>query len=104
MPTRKKIPLITEDATLNIAAGKTLDVSGADVSIVGSGTAVITFPSATSTLATLTGTQTLTNKTLTLPTLTNGALNFNAPEGYLINGKISVVDTAGITVAIKTLA
>jgi len=51
-----------------------------------------------------TDTQTLTNKTLTLPTLTNGALNFNAPEGFLINGKISVVDTAGITVAIKTLA
>ena len=62
--TRKKIPLITEDATLNIAAGKTLDISGADVSIVGSGTAVITFPSTTSTLATLTGTQTLTNKTI----------------------------------------
>ena len=51
-----------------------------------------------------TDTQTLTNKTLTLPTITNGALNFNAPEGFLINGKISVVDTAGLTVAIKTLA
>ena len=69
MPTRKKIPLITEDATLNIAAGKTLDVSGADVSIVGSGAAVVTFPSATSTLATLTGTETLTNKTLTSPVI-----------------------------------
>ena len=52
MATRKKLALITEDATLNISAGKTLDVSGADVSIVGSGTAEITFPSATSTLAT----------------------------------------------------
>ena len=52
MATRFKLAKITEDATLNIAAGKTLDVSGADVSIVGSGTAVITFPSATSTLAT----------------------------------------------------
>jgi hypothetical protein len=31
-------------------------------------------------------------------------ISFNAPEGFLINGKISVVDTAGITVAIKTLA
>ena len=28
----------------------------------------------------------------------------NAPQGFLINGKISVTDTAGITVAIKTLA
>lgn len=30
--------------------------------------------------------------------------NFNAPQGFLINGKISVTDAAGITVAIKTLA
>jgi len=62
--TRKKIPLITEDATLNIAAGKTLDISGADVSIVGSGAAVITFPSTTSTLAKITditGTNSNTN-------------------------------------------
>lgn len=49
-------------------------------------------------------TQTLTNKTLTLPTFTNGSINFNAPQGFLINGKISVTDAAGITVAIKTLA
>ena len=69
MATRKKIPLITEDATLNIAAGLTLDISGADVDIVGSGAAVITFPSTTSTLATLTGTETLTNKTLTSPVI-----------------------------------
>src|ERR1035437_5425013 len=70
MATRKQIPLIPTDATLTIAAAKTLEadvnvtVSGADVSIVGSGTAVITFPSATSTLATLAGTETLTNKTI----------------------------------------
>jgi hypothetical protein len=30
-------------------------------------------------------TDTLTNKTLTLPAFTNGAINFNAPEGFLIN-------------------
>ena len=65
MSTRFKLAKITEDATLNISAGKTLDVSGADVSIVGSGTAVITFPTATSTLATLAGTETLTNKRIT---------------------------------------
>ena len=28
----------------------------------------------------------------------------NAPRGYLLNGKISVADTAGITVSLKTLA
>jgi len=64
MSVRKKIPLITADATLNIAAGKTLDISGADVSIVGSGAAVITFPSTTSTLAKITditGTNSNTN-------------------------------------------
>ncbi len=31
-------------------------------------------------------------------------LPLNAPQGFLINGKISVTDAAGITVAIKTLA
>ena len=51
MSTRFKLAKITEDATLNIAAGKTLDVSGADVSTVGSGTAEITFPSTDGTLA-----------------------------------------------------
>ena len=43
MATRKKIPLIASDANL--------DVTG-DVSIAGSGSAVITFPNTTSTLAT----------------------------------------------------
>ena len=91
MPIRKKIPLITEDATLNIAAGKTLDVSGADVSIVGSGTAVITFPSATSTLATLTGTETFTNKTLTSPVI-----------GAIINTGTLTLPTATGTVALTS--
>lgn len=50
-------------------------------------------------------TQTLTNKTLTLPTFTNGAISFNAPEGFLINGKIAPsVASNNLTVAIKTLA
>jgi hypothetical protein len=35
---------------------------------------------------------------------TDGALLVNAPQGFLINGKISVTYAAGITVAIKTLA
>lgn len=55
---------------------------------------------------TLTGTQVLTNKTLTSPTINGGVIkaNINSPQGFLINGKISVTDAAGITVAIKTLA
>jgi len=54
----------------DLAGGTTarkITLSGADVDIVGSGTAVITFPSATSTLATLDIAETLTNKTLTDP-------------------------------------
>lgn len=35
---------------------------------------------------------------------TAGAISLNAPQGFLINGKISVTDASGITVAIKTLA
>ena len=54
----------------DLAGGTTarkITLSGADVDIVGSGTAVITFPSATSTLASLDLAETLTNKTLTDP-------------------------------------
>jgi hypothetical protein len=47
------------------------------------------------------------DKTITLPDFTgtmSTVQNPFAPQGFLMNGKISVVDTAGITVAIKTLA
>lgn len=55
MATRKKIPLIDASASLAVTGS---------VTIAGSGSAVITFPSTTSTLATTTGTQELTNKTI----------------------------------------
>src|ERR1035437_11147992 len=51
----------------DLAGGTTarkLTLSGADVAVVGSGTAVITFPVSTATLATLALTETLTNKTI----------------------------------------
>jgi len=60
MAIRKKIPLIPTDATLTIGTTKTLstsvnfDVSGADVTIVGSGTNVITAPGRSFTLDNLT--------------------------------------------------
>jgi len=51
------------------------------------------------------GVETLTNKTLTNPIFTNGTINFNAPQGFLINGKIvRTVDGSGnMTVALKGL-
>ena len=46
------------------------------------------------------------NNTFTGNQIITGSLiaKLNAPQGFLINGKISVLDAAGITVAIKTLA
>lgn len=41
---------------------------------------------------------------LTWLRLSTTIIPVNAPQGFLINGKISVTDAAGITVAIKTLA
>lgn len=47
---------------------RTLGITGGNVTITGSGSATITFPSTTSTLATLDLSETFTNKTLTGPT------------------------------------
>lgn len=60
--------------------------------------------SPTGDVATITGTQTLTNKTLTLPVFTGGIIKFNAPEGFLLNGKIvPSVASNNLTVALKGL-
>lgn len=91
MAVRKKIPLIPTDSALTIAAAKTLstsvnlDVSGADVAVVGSGTAVITFPATTGTLAKLTditgtnsGTNTGDNSANTTYTIGSQTQAYNA--------------------------
>lgn len=60
-------------AVLAIAAAKTLTVSNT-MTLAGGDSSVITFPNATVTVATLTGTETLTNKTLTSPAITGATL------------------------------
>ena len=54
--------------------GLTADANEMTFAIPDVGDATITFPSVTGTLATLAGTETLTNKTLTSPILTTPAL------------------------------
>ncbi len=77
-------------ATLTIGDGKTisstvnLTVSGADITVVGSGTNTYTFPSASDTLVGRASTDTLTNKTLNSPVLVTPALGTPA-SGVLTN-------------------
>lgn len=52
-----------------------LTLSGADVAVVGSGSATVTYPASTSTLATTSLSETWTNKTLTTPILTTPQIN-----------------------------
>ena len=75
----------------DLAGGTTarkITLSGADVDIVGSGTAVITFPSATSTLATLDLAETLTNKDLSAASNTLGSANVEA-AGALMDSEVT---------------
>lgn len=64
---------------------RSITVTGGDVSMTGSGSAVITFPTSTATLATLALAETLSNKTLTAPKI--------ASSGYIAdaNGNESLM-------------
>lgn len=83
-----------------------LTLSGADVAIVGTGTAVMTFPSTSQTLVGLTTTDTLTNKTLTSPVLTTPTLGTPASgtltncTGLPVNG---IVDDTSSALGVGTL-
>lgn len=59
-------------AVLTIADGLTFSMSGASVTIVGSGTNTFTFPTSSDTIVGTAATQTLTNKTLTSAIVTTG--------------------------------
>ena len=92
---RKKIPLIDETATLN--------VTGA-VSLAGAGTAVITFPSVTSTLATTADLALKVDKTVTINTKVLSANVVLNPDDLDDTATLhKFTDAAGIT-AIGTIA
>lgn len=82
-------------AAINAATGKTTPVDADLIGIVDS--------AASNVLKKLTW-ENLKATLLTWLRLSTTIIPVNAPQGFLINGKISVTDAAGITVAIKTLA
>lgn len=63
---------------------RSLTVTGGDVTLTGSGSAVITFPSSTATLATLALAETLTNKTLTAAKIASAGFLADANGNELI--------------------
>jgi len=89
----------------DLAGGTTarkITLSGADVDIVGSGTAVITFPSATSTLATLDLAETLTNKR-NQPRVSSSASGNITPTKVDFDRYIRTAQAAAITISNPTM-
>lgn len=70
---------------------RTLSITGGDVTITASGSAVITYPASTSTLATLALSETLTNKTI--------ALGSNTISGTIAQFNTAVTDADFATLA-----
>jgi len=82
---------------LDVAGGTTarkLTLSGGDVAVAGSGSAVLTFPSSTDTIVGRTTTDTLTNKTLTSPKINEDvAVTATATELNYVDGVTSAIQT-----------
>jgi hypothetical protein len=81
-------------STLTIADGKTLTASNS-LTFTGTDATSFAFPGTSDTVATLTATQTLTNKTLTSPTLTTPALG--TPASGTLTSCTGLPLTTGIT-------
>ena len=108
MATRKKIPLIPEDASLAIAAAKDISHShnfihsGADIFIVGSGTAVLTFPTTTDTIAALAATQIFSNKSISDTLLVDTVDEYTTDVGVTVDtvlikdGLVDGLDCSGV--------
>lgn len=78
-----RFPLIVDSVNLNIkelASGDNLDLTGSSIY---NGTATLSLPSATGTLATLAGTETLTNKTYSSGALTGAFSGDASLSGYI---------------------
>ena len=75
---------------------RTLTVTGGNATITGSGSAVITFPASTSTLATLALSETLTNKTITALLLTAGTAAAGTAPVKFASGTLLTAPVAGV--------
>lgn len=83
------------NAILTLTDGKTFAVTNT-LTLSGTDSTVMTFPSTTQTIVGLTSTQTLTNKTLTSPVLTTPAIGVATGTSFTATGTIVSTGTAGI--------
>lgn len=82
------LTLTTTTGTFTLTNGKTLAVTGT-LTLSGTDSTVMTFPSTSQTVVGLTATQTLTNKTLTSPTMTAPVLGVATGTSVAVSGLLT---------------